>query len=599
MLLELERDRVTRSRERAVRMLVRCEPDDLGGARDARLVRCELLDCLSCAHGHIIWFGNTTTKGGQVPSCGETAVALLERFGVGTVFGIPGVHTLELYRGLGGSRLRHVTPRHEQGAGFMADGWARVTGTPGVCVLIGGPGLTNALTPIAQAYHDSIPMLVLSGAVAAAERGHGEIHDLPDQRALMASVTAFSHTVTDPAELPDVFARAYEVFSTRRPRPVHIALPVDVLALPDDGSVTADTTAVVERRRPSPLSVDIERAARLLEGAQAPLIVLGGGARDAGAQAIALAERLGAPVGLTINARGTVPDTHPLCLGSALSFPPIDELLRKADATLLVGAELSSLELWGLERPLQLRHLVRVDIDAGQLQRRWPAEVALHGDAGATLAALAAALSSEHGTAVGGAARSAAAAARVAQARAALTPPSEISRFTPLLEAIDRALPADRIIAGDSTQPVYAANHLLAMHEPRSWLMPIGYGCLGCALPMAIGAKLALPDRPVVAIAGDGGFMFSVQELATAVEQRLSLPILVYDNSGFGEIRDAMSHAGIDRLGTDGTVHDVVMISRGFGCLTARPETLDALETALRNAFAADRPTVIVVAEVD
>ena len=535
-----------------------------------------------------------------MPSCGETAVALLERFGAGTVFGIPGVHTLELYRGLAGSRLRHVTPRHEQGAGFMADGWARVTGTPGVCVLIGGPGLTNALTPIAQAYHDSIPMLVLSGAVAAAERGHGEIHDLPDQRALMASVTAFSHTVTDPAELPDVFARAYEVFSTRRPRPVHIALPVDVLALPDDGSVTADTTAVVERRRPSPLSVDIERAARLLEGAQAPLIVLGGGARDAGRagdRAGRAARR--AESGSRSMRAGRCRTRHPLCLGSALSFPPIDELLREADATLLVGAELSSLELWGLERPLQLRHLVRVDIDAGQLQRRWPAEVALHGDAGATLAALAAALSSEHGTAVGGAARSAAAAARVAQARAALTPPSEISRFTPLLEAIDRALPADRIIAGDSTQPVYAANHLLAMHEPRSWLMPIGYGCLGCALPMAIGAKLALPDRPVVAIAGDGGFMFSVQELATAVEQRLSLPILVYDNSGFGEIRDAMSHAGIDRLGTDGTVHDVVMIARGFGCLTARPETLDGLETALRNAFAADRPTVIVVGEVD
>src|SRR6516225_3491506 len=154
-----------------------------------------------------------------MPSCGEAVVRLLEQSGADTVFGIPGVHTLELYRGLAASRLRHIAPRHEQGAGFMADGWARVTGRPGVCILISGPGLTNAITPVAQAYHDSIPLLVISGAVAESERGYGEIHDLPDQQGLMASVTAFSDTVGDPAELPDVFASAVEVFGSRRPRP--------------------------------------------------------------------------------------------------------------------------------------------------------------------------------------------------------------------------------------------------------------------------------------------------------------------------------------------------------------------------------------------
>jgi acetolactate synthase-1/2/3 large subunit len=543
-----------------------------------------------------------------VPSCGEAAVTLLERFGAETVFGIPGVHTLEIYRGLAASSLRHVTPRHEQGAAFMADGWARVTGAPGVCVLIGGPGLTNALTPIAQAYHDSIPMLVLSGAVAAAERGYGEIHDLPDQRALMASVTAFSHTVGDANELPAVFERAYDMFASQRPRPVHIGLPVDVLrmpaatatpaaqppAAPSAAPPPAAAPPAVERRPPRPSADDLERAAELLAAADSPLILLGGGARDAGPQAIALAERLGAPIGLTINARGTVPDRHPLCLGSALSFAPVDDLLREADATLLVGAEFSSLELWGLDRPLELRGLVRVDIDAEQLDRRWPAEVALHGDAGATLHALGDVLAD---VPPARADRAPDAAARVAKARSALRPPDEIARFTPMLNAIDRALPSDRIIAGDSTQPVYAANHLLAVHEPRSWLMPIGYGCLGCALPMAIGAKLARPERPVVAIAGDGGVMFSVQELATAAEHELSLPIVVYDNRGFGEIRDAMAHAGIDRLGTDGTVHDLAAIATGFGCLTNQPQTLDELEGALRDALTADRPTVIVVGD--
>ena len=193
-----------------------------------------------------------------MPSAGEALIGLLERAGVTTVFGIPGVHTLELYRGIGASGLRHVAPRHEQGAAFMADGYARVTGRPGVCVLIGGPGLTNAITPIAQAYHDSIPMLVVSGAVPAAQRDLGEIHDLPDQRALLETVTAFSHTVTDPSELGEVMDRAWDVFGSRRPRPVHIALPLDVIKQPADvDGWTPPPPCAADRRsrRPRPRGV--------------------------------------------------------------------------------------------------------------------------------------------------------------------------------------------------------------------------------------------------------------------------------------------------------------------------------------------------------
>ena len=519
-----------------------------------------------------------------MPSCGEAAVALVERLGATTVFGIPGVHTLEIYRGLGRSGLRHVAPRHEQGAAFMADGWARVRGEPGVCTLIGGPGLTNAITPIAQAYHDSIPMLVLSGAVPERDRGCGEIHDLPDQQALMASVTAFSHTVSDPEELPAVFARASEVFSSGRPRPVHIGLPVDVLGRPasEPGALAPPPP------RPRPPAEGVSEAARLLSGAQRPVVLLGGGARDAGPQALALARRLAAPIGLTINARGTVPDDDPLCLGSALSFEPVAGLLREADATLLVGAQLSDLELWGLSEPLTLRGLVRVDIDGEQLHRRWAPEVALCADAALALADLTAALGpgrDDH--------RLAAVAERIRERRAALRPPPEIARFAPLLELLDRVLPADRIIAGDSTQPVYAANHLLPMAAPRSWLMPIGYGCLGSALPMAIGAKLAAPQRPVLALAGDGGFLFTVQELATARELGVAIVMLVYNNGGYGEIREAMDHAGIDHVGTDASVHDLVAIARGFGVAASRAATLDELERHLVQALEADGPTVI------
>jgi acetolactate synthase-1/2/3 large subunit len=526
-----------------------------------------------------------------MPSCGEAVIDLVRRSGATTVFGIPGVHTLELYRGLGASGLRHVAPRHEQGAAFMADGWARVTGRPGVCVLIGGPGLTNAITPIAQAYHDSIPMLVISGAVPAAQRHLGEIHDLPDQRALLDQVTAFSHTVEDPDELPEVFTRAERVFSSERPRPVHIAIPVDVLrrpaALPDWSPPEAD--------RPVADPAEVARAAELLSQSRRPLILLGGGARDAGAEALTLARALDAPVGLTINARGTIPDDDPLCLGSALSFPPVSDLLREADATLLVGAQFSDLELWGLSEPLTLRGLVRVDIDAEQLERRWPAEVGLHGDAAATLRSLAQALPAAAPTSNGtGATRGSAA---VREARAALAAPEEIARFAPLLEVLDRVLPADRIVAGDSTQPVYAANHLLPMATPRSWLMPIGYGCLGCALPMALGAKLAAPERPVMALAGDGGFQFTIQELATARDLGLPVVTLVYDNRGYGEIRAAMDGAGVGHLGTDAATHDLLQIAAGFGVHAVRSDSLSDLEQQLTDALSADGPTVIEYVE--
>ena len=222
-----------------------------------------------------------------MPSCGEAVVALLEQSGAETVFGIPGVHTLEIYRGLSGSRLRHVAPCHEQGAAFMADGWARVTGRPGVCILISGPGLTNAITPIAQAYQDSIPMLVVSGAVAEHEHGYGEIHDLPDQQGLMSRVTAFSHTVRDPAELPEVFALAGDVFASSRPRPVHIAgsrrRSADARRCWCSCNSSRATPADAGARARSPAPRE------LLAAARRPLIILGGGARDAGPEAIALA----------------------------------------------------------------------------------------------------------------------------------------------------------------------------------------------------------------------------------------------------------------------------------------------------------------------
>jgi acetolactate synthase-1/2/3 large subunit len=518
-----------------------------------------------------------------VTSLGEAAIGLLAQRGVTTVFGIPGVHTLEYYRGLAGSGIRHVTPRHEQGGGFMADGFGRVTGTPGVCLVITGPGVTNVLTPVAQAHHDSKPLLVLSSSVAAEGHGRGTIHDLPDQRGLTSAVTAFSHAVRSPDELAEAMDRAWDVFESGRPRPVHIQIPVDVLRSPAPDLPAPRAPAP----RPVAGAAELRRASEVLIAASRPVVLIGGGGVDAGAQALAVAEMLGAPVGLTINARGAVPTSHPLCLGSALSFPPISDLLLGADAMLAVGTEFSELDWWGLaEPPVLPAALVRIDIDPEQLASR-PCTPLL-GDAAATLEALAGLLGER--APAGGDARD-----RVGRALAELRWPDEVADHLELVAALDRALPEDRIVAADSTQPAYAANHAMAAHRPRSWLMPIGYGSLGCALPMAIGAKLAAPERPVLALAGDGGVLFTIAELAAARDERLAIPLVVWNNHGYGEIRDSMARVGIDPIGTDASAHDLVAIARGFGCHGVRADDPADVAAQVVEALTADRPTLIEV----
>src|SRR5215468_7150025 len=238
---------------------------------------------------------------------GHAAIALLEAYGVDTVFGIPGVHTLELYRGLADRRIRHIGVRHEQGAGFMADGYARASGKPGVCVLITGPGVVNAATAIGQAYSDSVPMLVLSSVNARDDlgKGRGRLHELPSQQAAMAPLTAFSRTVADPAALAPAMDDAFDAFAAARPRPVHLEVPLDVLLEPA-------APAATRRRRmpPAPDPKGIDAAARLIAAASRPLVIAGGGTVDCAAAVQALVDTIGAPVVTTIAGKGVVPDDH-------------------------------------------------------------------------------------------------------------------------------------------------------------------------------------------------------------------------------------------------------------------------------------------------
>jgi thiamine pyrophosphate-dependent acetolactate synthase large subunit-like protein len=525
----------------------------------------------------------------RAPSCGEAVVRLLEQYGVDTVFGIPGVHTLEIYRGLAASEIRHVSPRHEQGAAFMADGYARVAGKPGVCTLITGAGLTNAATPIAGAYHDSIPMLVVSSATACADngRGHGSLHDLPDQRAFMATITAESIEVRDPAELPEAFARAFEIFESRRPRPVHIGIPIDVLDLP--GSAWERLPA--RGTRPLAEPALIERAIELLASAERPMLLLGGGAVAAGAEAAAVAERLGAPVGLTVNAKGVLPDSHPLSLGTTLTLNPVHAAFSEADVVLAVGTEFGETDYFyapGAAAPHFAGSLVRVDIDADQLNRQRPAAIGLHGDSAATLAAI------DAGLAARGRERSSQG-DRAAALRNGRRWWPGAEKFMPFLAALDRGIPENGILVADSTQPAYVAHHSWPGRAPRGYIAPGGFGTLGPALPMAIGAQLAAPRRPVAALAGDGGALFTIQELASAADLGLPIALVIWQNDGYGEMRDSMDRISAPRMGTEVTAHDFMLLAEGFGCRGVRTESLDDLPGALAEAFAADRPTLVEV----
>jgi acetolactate synthase I/II/III large subunit len=517
---------------------------------------------------------------------GESVVRALEARGVDTVFGIPGVHTLELYRGLSTSEIRHVSPRHEQGAGFMADAYARVTGRPGVCFVISGPGVTNAITPVAQAYADSIPMLVVSSVVSRPElgAGWGALHDLPDQRALMAEVTSFSHTLTDPDELPEVLDRAFASFAAGRPRPVHVEIPVDVLASPAAVAVPDPAPA------PSPLHPDpaaVARVAGMLSSADRPLLLLGGGAAGASSEALALADRLDAVVVTTVGGKGVVPEGHPQSLGATLPFDPTLDEVAAADVVLAVGTELSDVDLMPSVRALEIPGaLVRVDVDPQQLVRRHRPACALLGDAALTLRSLAEAADARPpGRAAG----------RVAAALGRTRWTDDVERHRPVLDAVRRALPDDAVVACDSTQLAYSAHAAFPVRRPRSWIAPIGYGALGCGLPGAVGAKVGAPDRPVACVAGDGGFLFTFEELATAAELGLALPVVLWNTSGYAEIEDSMRRAGIPPVGVDLFTPDLLAVARGFGCHAHRAEDLEDLAGAVDRALSADRPTVIDV----
>ncbi len=526
-------------------------------------------------------------NGDELVTGGAAVIDALVAHGVRDVFGIPGTHNLELYRYLPASGIRHVVTRHEQGAGYAADGYARVSGRPGVLITTSGPGITNALTALATAYADSLAVLAISPGPPRGRVGAdvGWLHEAKNQQAALDAVCGRSIRVESADEIPEVLASVFEHFATSRPRPVHLEVPVDVL----EGPWTRRPVPVNAVSGPvGPSRAALEEIASALDGSRRPLLVAGGGARGATEHVLALAE-YGVPVLTTVNGKGILDESHPAALGAGIRLGAAHRVLNDADLLVVVGSELGDSDLWGgVVAPGESgrRTVVRIDLDPAQMHKNVRADLPVVGDATVVLGGLLDVLREK-----GFARRELAPTARdeiAADASADAGPWEQIQ------QVLADALPTDTVVAGDSSQVTYYGTvHYWPFTPDNRLIYPTGYATLGYGLPAAIGAKVAAPERAVVAVIGDGAAMFSIQELITATEQRLPIPVVIVDNGGYAEIRDQMVDRGIEPQAVDLMRPDIPALARAIGAHGVVAESVEALGPLAAAALAADRPTVI------
>lgn len=531
--------------------------------------------------------------GVEVENVGLAVLRLVRAYGVDTIFGIPGTHNLEFYRHLGRLGMHPVTSRHEQGAGYAADGWAQRTGLPGVVITTSGPGLLNALSAAGTAYCESRPMLILAPGVArgAEFADIGSLHETKDQVAAAAAIVEWARRVQSAEEAIEAVHDAFALFGSSRPRPVYIEIPLDLL----EGAANIDSDALTPREVTAPGDLDqaaLTVAAQALAEASRPAILAGSGSIGARDSLQRLAEHLGAPVVTSLNGKGVIDEHHPLAIGSELRLHAARAVLNDADVLLVVGSKIGESELWG--GTISPRGLViRVDILETQRHKNVNSTHALIGDARSIVPALEQAIAERLGTASIRTPHVDVAAVRAsAEAEAAAFAPVEYA----VAGRIARALPENAIIAGDSSQiTYYGMTSQVRSSEPHAFLYMAAYATLGYGLPAAIGAKLASPDRPVVGVIGDGALMFSIQEFQTAVEQGIDLTIVCVDNGGYGEIQQNEHDRGIAPVGVQLAQPHWPQLVEAFGGTGFAVREESELEPRIADALATPGVTLVHV----
>ncbi|MDI2099183.1 thiamine pyrophosphate-binding protein [Ruicaihuangia caeni] len=539
--------------------------------------------------------------GVSTKNAGLAVLTALRNYGVDTVFGIPGTHNLEFYRHLRRLGIHAVTSRHEQGAGYGADGWAQQRGLPGVVITTSGPGLLNALSAAGTAYCESRPFILLSPGVPEGEEfaDIGALHETKDATGAVGSIVEWSRRVTSAEEAVQSVHDAFELFRTGRPRPVHIEIPLNVL----ESEAAIDESLLAARPHPGHREADADRlaaAARLLAGAERPAIIAGGGSTSVAAELTALAELLGAPVATTLNGKAAVSEHHPLSLRAELRLAAVRDVINASDVLLVVGSKLGEAELWGgVIDPAG--KVIRVDVLETQLDKNLRVDVGLQGHAEAVVPALLEALRGTDAAASDPAASSTREAkptwADIESVRAASE--VEARSYAPLAMAaavdIASAIDPDAIVAGDSSQITYMGMaSAMLQQRPHSFLYTAAYATLGYGLPAAIGARVGAPEsRDVVCVVGDGALMFAVQEFATAIEQGLNLTVVCVNNGGYAEIKQNELDRGISPIGVDLAQPDWAALAEAFGGTGLRVTDRSRTAETVREAIA--RPGLTLV----
>lgn len=524
-------------------------------------------------------------SGGAIKTGADAVVAGLIGHGLSTLYCLPGIQNDALFNSLFDRRgeISVIHTRHEQGAAYMALGAALSTGRPAAFAVVPGPGLLNTAAALATAYCAGAQVLCLSGQIpsSAIGKGLGYLHELPDQLGILERLTKWSRRVETPEALPNEIAAAIAALVRGRARPVGLEIPMDVLAreapiraaaaLPEEPVAALDETAVA-------------KAAAMLARAARPLIFVGGGAQDAAPQLRILAENLGAPVVAHRMGKGVLDDRNPLSQNLTAGHL----LWRDCDVVLAIGTRLHlPLLRWGVDDGLKI---IKIDIDPLEMGRARAPDIAISGDAARVLAAINAYVRNPVVEA----------AARIARSR--LIKEATAARLAVLapqlayLRAIRDVLPDNGILVDESTQVGYVSRIGYETRLPRTYLSSGHAGTLGWGFPTALGAKHALPDAPVVSITGDGGFMFNVQELSTAVHHSIPLVTVLFNDGAFGNVQRMQQDLYGQRvIATDLTNPDFLRLAEDFGAYGLRAEDPSALRAALDKALTSGRPSLIEV----
>ncbi|MEP1201096.1 MAG: thiamine pyrophosphate-binding protein [Tateyamaria sp.] len=519
----------------------------------------------------------------QTRPLGAQISHMLKDRGVDVIFGIPGVHNQEMYRGIEEAGITHVLARHEQGAGFMADGYARASGKPGVAYVITGPGLCNIMTPMGQAYSDSVPVLVISSCLDETVATRGQLHQMKDQRAAAETVCDWSEEARSASAAYALIDRAFGEFETTRKRPKHIQVPIAQL------QSQAPTGWDTERSVTGTLNLPHHDVAKVfadsLSAAQKPIFVVGGGAVSAGGPVAEVIRKSGAASFATYAGRGLICD-DPLHFGAYLPRPDSAAIFAQADLVVSVGTDLAEVDLWRDELGATCAH-IRINTDDEVIAKLGAGDSGFKCDAGLFFDAVLDLMTQEgHSTWK---------AEDIAASRAHWRAEVDAERpgIVPVCDALRDCMPEGTMIYSDMTQLAYTAKEVWDMDRPGHWHHPTGFGTLGYATPAAIGGAVARPGLPTMAIIGDYGFHYTMAELGVAVELKLPLPIILWDNTKLGEIEDSMVRAQIAPNAVVAHNPDFCKLAEAFGAKAVAPTSLTDMQDVVSAAFDADGPTII------